>query len=62
MPKDIRVDSLTDQQMADLRRLKEWLSLRRTTARLEQERAERRQQKEEELDKRKAEQLALFVF
>ena len=33
MPKDIRVDSLTDQQMADLNRLKKWLCHRRTTAR-----------------------------
>ncbi len=62
MPKDIRVDSLTNQQMADLNRLKEWLYLRRTTARQESERAERRQQKEEEVDKRKVEQPALFEF
>ncbi len=32
MPEDIRVDSLTDQQMADLKRLKDWLYRRRTTA------------------------------
>ncbi|QYY58424.1 hypothetical protein [Dehalococcoides mccartyi] len=62
MPKDIKVDSLTDQQMADLNRLKEWLYLRRTTARLEQERTERRQQKEEEVAKRESEQPALFEF
>ncbi|MDP4280442.1 MAG: hypothetical protein QQM50_07870 [Dehalococcoides mccartyi] len=62
MPKDIKVDSLTDQQMADLNRLKEWLYLRRTTARLEQERAERRQQKEEEVAKGESEQPALFEF
>ncbi|MDD5127192.1 MAG: hypothetical protein PHR43_03705 [Dehalococcoidales bacterium] len=62
MPKDIRVDSLTDQQMADLNRLKEWLYLRRTTARQEAERVERRKQKEEEVIKREAEQPALFEF
>jgi hypothetical protein len=62
MPNDIRVDSLTDQQKADLNRLKEWLYLRRTTTRLEQERAERRQQKEEEVAKRESEQPALFEF
>jgi hypothetical protein len=61
-PNDIRVDSLTDQQMADLNRLKEWLYLRRTTARQEQKRAERRQQKEEEVARRESEQPALFEF
>ena len=41
MPDDIRVDSLTDQQTADLNRLKEWLYRRRTKARQELERSER---------------------
>jgi len=62
IPEDIRVDSLQDDQMADLKRLKEWLYQRRTRARLEQERAERRQQKEEEAARKKAEQPALFDF
>ncbi|BCT55306.1 hypothetical protein [Dehalococcoides mccartyi] len=62
MPEDIRVNSLTNQQTSDLSRLKEWLYGRRTTARHEAERNERRQQKEEEIDKRKAEQPALFEF
>ena len=62
MPEDIRVNSLTDQQTADLSSLKEWLYRRRTTARQEAERNERRQQKEEEVDKRKAEQPSLFEF
>jgi len=62
MPDDIRVDSLNNQQTADLARLKEWLYRRRTTARQEIERAERRRQKEDEVDKRKAEQPALFEF
>ena len=62
MPKDIRVDSLTEQQTADLNRLKEWLYHRRSTARQELERAERRQQKEEEVAKRETEQPALFKF
>jgi len=62
LPEDIRVDSLNDQQTADLKRLKEWLYLRRTTVRQEAERMERRQQKEEELAKRKEEQPALFEF
>ena len=62
MPDDIRVDSLNDQQTADLNRLKGWLYQRRTTARQEAERTERRQQKEAEAAKRKAEQPALFEF
>ena len=62
MPDDIRVDSLTDQQTADLDRLKEWLYRRRTIARQEMERSERRQQKEEDVDKRKTERPALFEF
>ena len=62
MPDDIRVDSLSNEQMADLNRLKVWLHSRRTTARQEMERSERRQQKEEDVAKRKAEQPALFEF
>ncbi len=62
MPDDIRVDSLTKEQMADLNRLKEWLYRRRTTARQEVERNKRRQQKEGEVDRRKAEQPELFEF
>mgnify|MGYP001382701301 CR=1 FL=1 len=62
MPDDIRVESLTRQQMADLNQLKDWLYCRRTTARQEVERAERRKQKEEGIAKRKEEQPALFMF
>jgi len=56
------VDSLRDDQMADLNRLKEWIYRRRTQIRLERDRAERRQQKEEEAARKKAEQPALFDF
>ena len=62
MPDDIRVESLTDQQTADLNRLKEWLYCRRTTARQEIERTKRRREKEENVAQRKAEQPALFDF
>ena len=62
MPDDIRVDSLNNQQMADLNRLKGWLYQRRTAARQELERAVRRQRKEEGVAKREAEQPALFKF
>ena len=62
MPEDIAVDSLNDYQMGELRRLKEWLYRKRTQLGLERERAERRQKREEEAAKRKAEQPALFQF
>ena len=62
IPDDIRVDTLTRNQEADLRRLKDWIYQRRITARLEKARAERRQRGEEEAERRKAEQPALFTF
>ena len=62
MPTDIAVDSISDYQMAELNRLKEWLYRKRTQVRLDRERAERRRLKEEEVAKRKAEQPALFDF
>lgn len=62
MPADIAVDSLRDDQMVDLNRLKAWIYQKRTQVRQERERAERRQQKEEEAAKREAEQPALFDF
>ena len=62
MPEDIRVESLNDDQMRDLNRLKAWLYHKRTTVRLDRQRAEMRQRGEEEVAKRKAEQPALFEF
>jgi len=62
MPGDIAVNSLRDDQMRDLNRLKEWLYRKRTDIRLERDRAERRQRKEEEAARREAEQPALFEF
>jgi hypothetical protein len=62
MPGDIAVDSISDYQMTELNRLKEWLYRKRTQARLERDKAERRQEKEEEATRRKAEQPALFEF
>ena len=62
MPEDIRVESLNDEQMRDLNRLKEWLYQKRTTIRLDHDRAEKRQKREEEAEKKKAEQPALFEF
>ena len=62
MPEDIRVESLNDDQMRDLNRLKEWLYRRRTTARQDKDRAERRQKREEEAAAREAARPALFTF
>jgi len=62
MPGDMAVDSLRDDQMAELNRLKYWLHQKRTQARLDREQAERRQKEELEAVRRKAEQPALFDF
>jgi len=62
MPEDIRVETLRDDQMADLNRLKEWIYRRRTQIRLERDRAKRRKAKEEEQARREAEQPVLFQF
>ena len=62
MPPDIAVDKLDDEQMRELYRLKAWLCHKRTQIRLERDRAERRQKREEEAAKREAEQPALFDF
>ncbi len=62
MPDDIRVDSVNDQQMADLNRLKDWLYRQRISARAEKDRAEGRQKREEAETEKKAEQPALFEF
>jgi len=60
MPTDIAVDKLNDEQMRDLRRLKDWLYQRRTKIRQERDRAERRQLKEAAVAERKELQPALF--
>ena len=62
MPADIVVDSISDYQMGELNRLKLWLYGQRIEARLEKDRAERREKKEEQETKRKVEQPALFEF
>ena len=62
MPADIRVDSLSDYQLADLRRLKDWIYRRRAQVRLERDRGERRQKSEEAVAAKKVEQPALFDF
>jgi len=62
MPEDIRVESLNDEQMKDLNRLKAWIYQERIKVRLERDRAERRGKREEEAARREASQPALFDF
>ena len=62
MPEDIRVESLNDEQMRDLDRLKAWIYEKRKTARLDRDRVERRQKREEEAAATEAAQPALFDF
>ena len=62
MPSDIAVETLNDEQLRDLNRLKEWLYRKRTEVRLDRERAERRQKREEAAARREAAQPALFDF
>jgi len=62
MPDDIRVESISDYQMAHLNRLKAWIYQKRTTVRLDKERTERRQKREAEAAAREAAQPALFEF
>ncbi len=62
MPADIRVDSLSDYQMAHLRQLKDWIYRRRAQVRLDRDRADRRQKKEETAAEKKTLQPALFHF
>ena len=62
MPNDIRVDSLNDNQMRELNRLKAWIYQQRSKVRQERERAERRVMKEEESAQKKEAQPALFDF
>ena len=62
MLEDIRVESLRDDQLRDLNRLKKWIYEQRTKIRLEKERAERRERKEAAVAEREALQPALFEF
>ncbi|GEM_PF-2730480 len=61
-PQDIKVESLTDDQRADLNRLKEWLHGRCAQARLERDRAERREKAEAAQAEHEAMQPSLFDF
>jgi hypothetical protein len=62
VPEDIRVESLTNYQMGELERLKDWLYCQRVKVRQERDRANRRFEREEAEAQRKAEQPVLFEF
>jgi len=62
IPKDIRRDTLDDQQMRDLNQLKSWIYEKRIAARLNRDRAERREKREEEVEEKKQLQPAMFDF
>jgi len=62
MPDDIRVETLNDEQMRDLNRLKAWIYQKRIQVRLDRDRAERREKKEEDATTREEAQPALFDF
>lgn len=62
MPADIVVNSISDYQMGELNRLKSWLYHQRVKARLEKDRAERREKRAEADAQRDEEQPTLFEF
>ena len=62
MPADIAVESISEYQLGELNRLKNWLYYQRVKARQEKDRAERRQKRKEVEAQREAEQPALFEF
>ena len=62
VPEDIRVETLDDYQMGELKRLKDWLYQQRVKVRQERERGDRRLEREEIEARRKAEQQELFEF
>ena len=62
IPEDIKVESLRDDQKADLNRLKKWLYQQRTRARLKRDRAEKRQKAEAAKAELEVIQPSLFDF
>lgn len=62
VPKDIRVEELSDYLMHKLNHLKAWIYQKRINARLDRDRDDRRQKKEEAVTQREKTQPALFTF
>ena len=61
-PADLEQRPLLDSQIQDLNRLKSWIYDRRIRSRLDRDRGERRDKKEEVAEQKKKEQPALFEF
>jgi len=59
-PEDIQVKSISDYQMGELRRLKDWIYQTRIRARQERDRGERREKREEKAARKEMEQPPLF--
>jgi hypothetical protein len=62
MPDDIAVNEISNYQMEKLERLKDWIYQQRIRARIDSDRTERRQNREEEKVQSKREQPAMFDF
>jgi hypothetical protein len=62
VPEDIRVESLNDYQMGELKRLKDWIYRQRVKVREERDRTDRRLERQKTEAQRKAEQPGLFDF
>jgi len=62
VPEDIRVETTSDYQMGELKRLKDWLYRQRVKVRQERDRTDRKLEREETEAQRKAEQPELFEF
>lgn len=62
VPEDIRVESLNNYQMGELKRLKDWLYRQRVKVRQERERGDRRLERVKAEAQRNAEQPELFEF
>ena len=62
VPEDIKVEYIIDYQMNELNRLKSWLYRQRVKARLEKDRAERRDRRQEKEARRETAQPAMFEF
>ena len=60
MPDDIRVEKLSDYEMGELRRLKDWLYKQRVKFRRERDRIERRELRESQKSEQRDLQPALF--
>jgi hypothetical protein len=62
VPADINVETISDYQTGELNRLKEWIYRTRVNGRLQKDRADRKEAKEDAEAQKKAEQPALFEF